>query len=39
MTVAEYPEARENHLPDRPRKLLVHGRELRRLPGRWRRRA
>ena len=31
MTVAEYPEARENHLPDRPRKLLVHGRELRRL--------
>jgi SsrA-binding protein len=31
MTVAEYPEARENHIPDRPRKLLAHVRELRRL--------
>ncbi len=31
MTVAEYPEARENHVPNRPRKLLVHAGELRRL--------
>ncbi len=31
MTVAEYPEARENHDPERPRKLLAHKRELRRL--------
>lgn len=31
MTVAEYPEARENHDPQRPRKLLAHSRELHRL--------
>ena len=28
MHVAEYPEARDNHDPDRPRKLLAHSREL-----------
>ncbi len=31
MSVAEYPEARENHDPERPRKLLAHRRELNRL--------
>jgi len=31
MTIAEYPEARENHDPERPRKLLAHARELHRL--------
>ena len=29
--IAEYPEARDNHDPDRPRKLLAHGRELRKI--------
>lgn len=31
MHVAEYPEARDNHDPDRPRKLLAHARELRKI--------
>ena len=31
MHIAEYPEARDNHDPDRPRKLLAHGRELRKI--------
>lgn len=31
MTIAEYPDSRENHDPERPRKLLAHRRELRRL--------
>jgi SsrA-binding protein len=29
MHIAEYPEARDNHDPDRTRKLLAHSRELR----------
>ncbi len=28
MHIAEYPEARDNHDPDRPRKLLAHRKEL-----------
>jgi len=31
MHIAEYPEARDNHDPLRPRKLLAHGRELRKI--------
>jgi len=31
MHIAEYPEARDNHDPDRRRKLLAHARELRRI--------
>ena len=31
MHIAEYPEARDNHDPDRRRKLLAHSRELRRI--------
>lgn len=31
MHVAEYPQARDNHDPYRPRKLLAHRRQLRRL--------
>lgn len=31
MRIAEYSEARDNHDPDRPRKLLAHGRELRKI--------
>ncbi len=31
MTIAEYPQARDNHVPDRPRKLLAHAAQLRRL--------
>lgn len=31
MHIAEYPEARDNHDPDRPRKLLAHSRELRKI--------
>lgn len=29
--IAEYPEARDNHDPDRPRKLLAHRKELRKI--------
>ena len=29
--ISPYPHARENHLPERDRKLLLHKRELRRL--------
>ncbi|PIE52106.1 SsrA-binding protein [Candidatus Fermentibacteria bacterium] len=29
--IAEYPEARDNHDPDRERKLLAHRRELRKI--------
>jgi SsrA-binding protein len=31
MHVAEYPQARDNHEPYRERKLLAHGRQLRKL--------
>ena len=31
--IAEYPQARANHEPTRPRKLLLHKRELDRLAG------
>ncbi len=31
MHIAEYPEARDNHDPDRPRKLLAHRKELNRI--------
>jgi SsrA-binding protein len=31
MHISEYPEARDNHDPDRPRKLLAHSRELRKI--------
>ena len=31
--IAEYPQARANHEPTRPRKLLLHKRELGRLSG------
>lgn len=31
MRIAEYSEARDNHEPERPRKLLAHGRELRKI--------
>ena len=29
--IAEYPEARDNHDPDRCRKLLAHGKELKKI--------
>ncbi len=29
--IAEYPEARDNHEPDRCRKLLAHGKELKKI--------
>ncbi len=31
MHVAEYPEARDNHEPDRTRKLLAHSKELKKI--------
>ena len=31
MHIAEYPESRDNHEPERRRKLLAHSRELRRI--------
>lgn len=31
MSIAEYPQARDNHLPGRKRKLLAHSSELRKL--------
>jgi SsrA-binding protein len=31
--IGEYPNARDNHDPKRPRKLLLHAREIRRLAG------
>ena len=31
MHVAEYPEARDNHVPDRTRKLLAHSKELKKI--------
>ncbi len=31
MHISEYPEARDNHDPDRRRKLLAHARELRKI--------
>ena len=34
MHIAPYKPARENHDPDRPRKLLLHKREIERLTGR-----
>ncbi len=33
MHIAPYPPARENHDPERPRKLLLHKREIERLIG------
>ena len=33
MHIAPYPPARENHDPERPRKLLLHRREIERLIG------
>ena len=31
MRIAEYPEARDNHEPERKRKLLAHSRELKKI--------